>query len=127
VKPPGSRRLTEIPSDCLVVTQHRYRNQASEATGTGGGVQDIGQPRIGLGIGDIERGAIANGASVRLVGLEREWVARPLGSVASVVEARERDQLDLIGHDPGQPTRIGPQQANGAGQDRVKHRLNVRR
>jgi hypothetical protein len=63
---------------------------------------------------------------VRVVGLERQGVARPLGGVASVVEARERDQLDLIGHDPGQPARIGPQQADGAGQDCVEHRLHIR-
>ena len=80
----------------------------SETTGVGGDVRGFRQPGIGLGIGDIERRPIANGLGVRILGLEWLWVARSLGSVASVVDARERGEHDLIVRKQGQPTRVRP-------------------
>ena len=75
---------------------------------------------------DIDWRAIANGLGVRPLGVERLWEARPQGSVASVVGARERNELDLMARDPGQRARVRPQQADGAGYDRVEHRLDIR-
>ncbi len=58
--------------------------------------------------------------------MERLWEARPQGSLASTVGAREPGERDLIAGDSGQRTRVRPQQADGAGQDRVEHGLHIR-
>ena len=54
------------------------------------------------------------------------WEGRPHGGVASIVDARERGELDLITREPGQRARVTPQQADGAGENRVEHRLDIR-
>jgi len=63
---------------------------------------------------------------MRLLGLRRLWEPCPGGSVAGIVGARERGQLDPIARDPGQCARVRPQQADGAGQNRVEYRLDIR-
>src|SRR5947208_2005347 len=45
---------------------------------------------------------------------------------ACTVGAREPGERDLIAGDSGQRTRVRPQQADGAGQDRVEHGLHIR-
>ena len=72
------------------------------------------------------RRSIANGPDVRPLVGERPREERPHGGVASGVGARERGELDLIALDPGQHPRVRPQQADGAGHDRVEHRLDIR-
>ena len=82
--------------------------------------------------GSVWASAILSGARSRMA-----WACGPSewsgcgkdalsGGVASVVGARERGELDLIARDPGQHARVRPQQADGAGHDRVEHRLDIR-
>jgi len=59
------------------------------------------------------------------LGVERLWEERAEG-VGSDVGARASRELDLIARDPSQHARIRPQQADGAGQDGVEHRLDIR-
>ncbi len=108
------------------MTEQRHHNPASVATGTGVGTHGFGYSGIGLGVGDIDRRSITHGLGVGPVRLVRLWEGRPRGSVASVVGARERGELDLIAPDPGHNARVPPQQADGATQDRVEHRLDIR-
>jgi len=68
----------------------------------------FGRAGIDLGIGDIDRDSITYGSAMGSLGFERLWEQRPQGSVASVVDARERDELDLIAFDPGHRTRVPP-------------------
>ncbi len=113
--------------DRLVVTEHRHHDLASIATDTSVGACGFGQSGIGVGVGDIERRSIANGLGVRPArSRSGRGKTRPQGGVASGVGARERGELDLIARDPGQRARVRPQQADGAGHDRVEHRLHIR-
>jgi hypothetical protein len=86
-------------------------------------VHGFGHSAIGVGVGDVERRSIANGLGVFPLGVKRPWEACPQGSVASVIDARERGELDLIARDSDQPARVRSQQADGAGEDRVEDRL----
>src|SRR5207247_9447819 len=68
--------------DRLGVTEQRHRHLAAVATGTSVGACEFGQLGIGLGVGDIDRRAIANGPGVRRLGLKRLWAARPQAGAA---------------------------------------------
>ena len=63
---------------------------------------------------------------MRPLGSERLWIGRPRRSDASIVGARERGEINLIARDPSQHARVRPEQADGALQDRVEHRLDIR-
>ncbi len=123
---PGFAAVHSDRSQRFVVTKERHHDRASVATDTSVGARGFGPSGIGVGVGHIERHATANDLGVRVLGVERLWEARPQGSLASIVGAREPGERDLIAGDPGQRTRVRPQQADGAGQDRVEHRLHIR-
>jgi hypothetical protein len=58
--------------------------------------------------------------------VDRLWEGRPQGGVGSIVGSRERRELELIARDPVYPAAVRPQQAHGAGHDRVEYRLDIR-
>src|SRR5262245_37020425 len=60
--------------------------------------------------------------------LNRHWDGEdgPQCGVAGFIGARERGEHDLIALDPGQHAGVRAQQADGAGHDRIEHRLHVR-
>jgi hypothetical protein len=90
--------------ECLVVTEQRHRYPAPVATGPSAGAHNIGHSGIGMGVGDIERHAIANGLGVNPIRLERPWKCRSHRRVARFVGAGVRYEFELIARKPYQPT-----------------------
>src|SRR5262249_45435353 len=104
----------------------RDHHLTSKTTHTSVRLYFFAQPGIRVRVSNVERLAGANSLAVRALGeLNRPWKERPQGGIASGIGARERRELDLIACNPGQYARVRPEQTDGAGHDRVEHRLDV--
>ena len=109
--------------DRFVLTEHRYGHPAVIATRTGAGSHRLGDSRIALHVGGIDRSTLANGLGVRQLRVQRLGEYRSQRGISGVIDARVGGELDLITGEPGQRTRMPPQQSHGAGENRVEHRL----
>src|SRR5262245_27828597 len=79
-----------------------------------------------MGVGAVEGRTIAHDLAMVLVRIEWHREAGSMGCVPNIAAARERGELYLIAHKPGQRTQFPPEQADRALHDRIEHGLDVR-
>src|SRR5215813_1160557 len=112
-------------SDGVVVADQRHHHQASVTSETSARVLRVGQSRIAVSVGAVERRSIAHSLGVVILGVDRHGEARPLGGVTWVVGTCHRGEGDLIALDPAERAYVSAQQPDGALHDRVEDRLDV--
>src|SRR4029450_9267063 len=112
-------------SERLVVTKDRYGPPPSTASRTGASSRACGHFGVGVGVSDIEWGSATNPLAVHALALDWPRERLSQGRVGSGVGAGYRREQELIAFDSGQPTRITMKEADGAGQDRIEHWLDI--
>ncbi len=110
----------------LVAMKQRHDSPASVTTRAGTVPPAFVPSGIVLVVDDVDRCPIANGLRVQALGADRPWEGCPREGVDRLVRVLHRGKLDLIARDPSHRARVGSQQADGAGHDRVEHRSDVR-